>query len=116
MKFLALRMGDILKSIGMDFVQSSPDYVSLGPGNGEKDAIILCGVLQAMVDVGMCDEVYYYPLDVSISMLSRAIKRVTKEKLVNPSIKVKAMHSEFSNLEIFKLFTPTELPPICFLC
>lgn len=101
-KFLSLHIGDILKSIGMDFVQSSPDYVSLGPGNGEKDAIILCGILQTMVDVETHEEIYYYPLDVSISMLSRAIKRVTREKLVNQSIYVKAMHSEFSNLEIFK--------------
>ncbi len=70
------------------------DYVSLGPGNGQKDLDLITYWLGAGADL------YYYPYDISLPLVSQAVRRVC-EKTSRPAasrLHIKAVLADFSEL------------------
>src|SRR5438552_14437580 len=79
--------------------QKSIDYLSLGPGNGDKGLSILRGVARRMSITA--PEVYYYPFDINPHMISAAVTRVMSDRELRRRLKVKAVVSDFSELAAF---------------
>ncbi len=100
--FFQNHIDDILDVIGGDLVDNAPDYISLGPGNGAKDKMFLTKIMSRQ-KIKKTD-VYYYPFDISPTILSDAIKNVTKLKSLSDSIKIKAVVCDFS--VALKSFSP----------
>jgi hypothetical protein len=74
------------------------DYVSLGPGNGQKDADLVTYWLRHGADI------YYYPYDVSLPLVSRAVRTVG-EKIPRSAAErfhVKAVLADFSHLNTMR--------------
>lgn len=101
-EFFKNNLDDILDVIGEDIVNNAPDYISLGPGNGAKDKMFLTKIL-ARQSIKQSD-IYYYPFDISPTILSDAIKNVTKLKAISDNIKIKAVVCDFS--VALKSFSP----------
>jgi Histidine-specific methyltransferase, SAM-dependent/TIR domain len=70
------------------------DYVSLGPGDGHKDAVLVECWLESDSDL------FYYPYDVSLPLVSRAISTVrTKTGSATESgLHIKAVLADFKHL------------------
>lgn len=74
------------------------DFISLGPGDGALDMKLLLafGRYGALI-------ANYYPFDISIELLQRAVARIVKsppcQKL---NFKIKAIHGDFSHLTRYK--------------
>lgn len=54
--------------------QKKYNYISLGPGNGEKDGVTLKSILRHG------GEIKYFPVDISIDMLNQGIDYIYKDK------------------------------------
>ncbi len=70
------------------------DYVSLGPGDGKKDSHLVSHWLKAKSDI------IYYPYDISVGLVSRAIRRV-RNKATSKStgqLHIKAVFADFDHL------------------
>jgi Histidine-specific methyltransferase, SAM-dependent len=70
------------------------DFVSLGPGDGKKDAKLVRRWLKSGMDV------FYYPYDVSRMLVSKAISTVRESTPPTPvgQFRVKAVLADFSQL------------------
>jgi hypothetical protein len=89
----------IQKTLGRDDL----DFISLGPGDGEKDAQIIAHWIESLNT-----DVFYYPYDISPMLVSKAVQTVrdhtsgaAKEKL-----RIKAVLADFNHFkavsEVFK--------------
>jgi Histidine-specific methyltransferase, SAM-dependent/TIR domain len=84
---------EIKSAVGRDEI----DLISLGPGDGKKDVVML----KALAKVFKASDLYYYPFDVNPSMISHAM---TATRGVRPSledIQVKAILADFDSLPEF---------------
>lgn len=78
------------------------DLVSLGSGDGEKDNILLRELARALVG---SEKLYYYPIDVSDSLLVAAIHNSVGGGLQKEKIAVKAVVADFLRLpELQKIY------------
>jgi len=73
------------------------DFISLGPGDGQKDLTLLRALAEFASDKG---GLYYYPYDVNPSMISAAMRLIGTERRLK-KIKVKAMLANFDSLPQF---------------
>jgi hypothetical protein len=73
------------------------DVISLGPGNGRKDLLLL----RALAGREGASSFYYYPFDVNSSMISSSMKLVGGDARLE-DIKVKAILAEFDALPQFR--------------
>jgi SAM-dependent methyltransferase len=99
-QFIKQIRSDIVESIDPEVLRSSPDYISLGCGNGRKDRILLEQLLGQ--SNGTNSKTYYYPYDISSFLLSKAIREVCGSELLRGRIKIKAIEADFQNLPLFK--------------
>jgi len=89
---------NMLTLCGSDFSKCSPDFVSLGPGDGTKDLAFM----QAIVDLSGKYQGFYYPYDISFVLLLKAIEKVA-EAFERPSdLKGKAVLADFRSLRKFR--------------
>ena len=78
------------------------DYVSLGSGDGRKDAEIVTRWLETGADI------FYYPYDISLPLVSRAIRTVREQapSAATERLSVKAVLADFNQLntisEVFR--------------
>jgi hypothetical protein len=78
------------------------DYVSLGAGDGQKDASLVNYWL------GSGSDIFYYPYDISLPLVSRAIRTVRKKagRKAKKHLHIKAVLADFNHLatisEVFK--------------
>jgi hypothetical protein len=70
------------------------DYVSLGPGDGEKDA----GLINHWLDAGM--DIFYYPYDISRMLVSKAVYTVRENvpQAAKDRLRIKAVLADFYQL------------------
>ena len=115
-RFLNKYKSRIIENLGINFVKSSPDYVSLGPGNGIKDKILLGQLLTKMKSYNIDKPIYYYPYDINLYMLSRAVQTVASESNFKKRIKIKATCAEFKHLSSFKPVYNYRTEPNVFTC
>lgn len=92
----------ILACIGDQFVRQSPDFVSLGPGNGQKDRVFLKALFQCLKRQNIESQLYYYPFDISQNIISNAVHTVCNDGELRPQIRVKAMVADFGRLQHFR--------------
>lgn len=92
----------ILDALGPKFVESSPDFISLGPGNGHKDRVILRGLVRRLIDGGLAPELYYYPIDISPRMLTTAVRTVSSDADLSGRLRIKVAESDFENIAAFR--------------
>jgi serine/threonine protein kinase len=95
-RFIEQRRHAILESCGSEFLASLPDYISLGPGNGQKDK----SLISSLVSHAKGRKSFYYPLDISLMMLSRAVQTIASEKTNRSMICIKAVRSDFRDLNV----------------
>jgi histidine-specific SAM-dependent methyltransferase/TIR domain-containing protein len=90
------------KAIKRELGRDDFDFISLGPGDGKKDTALI----ESWLDAG--SDVLYYPYDVSLPLVSRAIRAVCKNTSKAPSstLRIKAVLADFYHLqtlgEVFK--------------
>jgi hypothetical protein len=85
------------------------DYVSLGPGAGEKDAALIGRWLDSGIDV------FYYPYDISMVLVATAIRKVRENIPRNASqrLRIKAALADFHHLQAMKeVFTYRDSPKV----
>jgi hypothetical protein len=100
--FFQDNVDNILDAIGNDIVTNSPDYISLGPGNGAKDKMFISKIIERQRVHN--SDFYYYPFDISSTLLSDSIRNVTKSKIISDAIRIKAVECDFSST--LKSFAP----------
>lgn len=92
--FLKKNIDQVVDSIGSKIITNAPDYISLGPGNGKKDQIILNKILSRQSVRG--SDMYYYPFDISPTMIASAIHTATSIRSIADSLKIKAIVADFT--------------------
>ncbi|MCX6851310.1 MAG: L-histidine N(alpha)-methyltransferase [Verrucomicrobia bacterium] len=95
-RFIEQNKDGILEACGADFLRSGPDYVSLGPGNAQKDKSLITSLIGHARD----SRAFYYPLDISILMLSRAVQTIASETQTRSLLRIKAIRSDFRDLKV----------------
>jgi hypothetical protein len=112
--FLRANLGEMLDAIDVDVIGVAPDIVSLGPGNGLKDRIILSAILQRQSAVR--NEAFYYPFDISANMITSAIRNIYTQSDIASRLHVKAAVMDFgSNLRSFSPVYQFRAEPNVFL-
>lgn len=101
MTYLQENVTDIIGAFPPAMFQSSPDFISLGPGNGYKDRTMLRGIASTLNDKGIADAIYYYPLDISPRILANAIENVATAFRSEGALRVKALLGDFEKLKVF---------------
>ncbi len=89
----------IFSAIGDDIITNAPDFISLGPGDGRKDRIFLSKLMDRQKSSR--SDMYYYPYDISPSMISAAINTVSKLTKARDRLRIKAIVADFSQLRSF---------------
>ena len=103
LQFIKNNAKKILNAIGDEVISLSPDFISLGPGNGEKDKYLLREMICLSKEkLDRPFDVYYYPFDLSIDLLKTSIKEVCESELNKDHLKIKAICADFSDLREFK--------------
>jgi hypothetical protein len=92
----------ILDALKNPFIGTSPDFISLGPGNGQKDRVLLKGLIKRLVEIGGTPELYYYPIDVSPRMLSTAVRTVSRDPDLARRLKIKVAEGNFEDIASFR--------------
>jgi uncharacterized SAM-dependent methyltransferase len=85
------------------------DYVSLGPGDGKKDAALISYWL------GMGVDLFYYPYDVSLPLISRAYHRVRTQapRSRTDQLHIKAVLGDFNQIDtLSEVFTHRTMPNV----
>jgi hypothetical protein len=100
--YLSANASKLLAACGKSFLASSPDVISLGPGDGIKDRIILNALARELDKDGNAHEMFYYPVDVSHRMLATAVHTIREDYSLSRRIKIKAFHSDFKHLSAFR--------------
>ncbi len=78
---------------------SEVDFISLGPGNGQKDSVILKELLRKAKSPGYT---YYYPYDVSGGLLLESMRTILARDLPLEKLRVKAIEADVAFLAEFK--------------
>jgi histidine-specific SAM-dependent methyltransferase len=91
----------LFSAMGDAFVKQSPDFISLGPGNGQKDRVLLRSLFRRLRDRNLPANLFYYPFDISHSLISTAVHTVSNDYELRPQIKVKAILGDFARLQDF---------------
>jgi Histidine-specific methyltransferase, SAM-dependent len=99
LQFVSNNVSDIITRV-LDHCKSQEvDFISLGPGNGQKDACFL-------TDLGRRTDpsqfTYYYPYDVSGGLLLEAMRNIMSRDLQLPKLRVKAIEADVSVLADFR--------------
>lgn len=111
--FLSGRGHELFQAMGDAFVESNPDFVSLGPGNGHKDRVLMRALLEARE--AQETDLFYYPVDVNRRMLGTAIQCLLSDTRVKDKIRVKAIHAVFNRLADFRPVFDFRLEPNLFV-
>lgn len=72
------------------------DIVSLGPGDGELDLMLLAA-FQKTATIA-----HYYPLDLSIELLQSSVRNIVRSAWLKKDFKIKAIHGDFTSLIRYK--------------
>ncbi len=89
---------EIVNSVLQNSKSQEIDFISLGPGNGQKDAVLLDEFCKNARENAF---VYYYPYDISGGMLLEATRTVINKKLPISKFKLKAIEADFQQLATF---------------
>lgn len=76
-------------------IDEAIDFISLGPGSGEKDKIIISNLINPKYVH------WYYPIDISSHLLFQTLKKITSE-FDDRKLKVKGIRANFKSLERLK--------------
>jgi hypothetical protein len=71
----------------------SLDVVSLGPGDGSIDALLLFKLRDLDVKIE-----YYYCVDISFDLLQHAVASLCQHPWLDKNIRIKAIHGDFTDL------------------
>lgn len=99
---LTTKSDAILSALGNNFLESSPDFISLGPGNGQKDRVPLRQIARRRVNRTVVHTPFYYPVDISFRMLATAVRTVHDEPEIRDRTKIKAIAGDFQKLSAFR--------------
>jgi Histidine-specific methyltransferase, SAM-dependent/TIR domain len=102
--------GKTLAKTIVDAVGNELDIISLGPGNGKKDLLLLRGLAR----LGDASKLYYYPFDVNEGMIATSMRLVGGDQQLR-KVQVKAMLAEFGALSQFKYVYQYRRAPNVFL-
>ncbi|HTA33954.1 MAG TPA: L-histidine N(alpha)-methyltransferase [Solirubrobacteraceae bacterium] len=94
----------------IDAVGDELDIISLGPGNGQKDLLLL----RSLARLRDASKLYYYPFDVNEGMIATSMRLVGGDQQLR-TISVKAMLADFSSLSQFKFVYQYRRAPNVFL-
>jgi hypothetical protein len=85
---------DLANLIGEKLDRDDFDFISLGSGDGQKDADLIKCWLESGADV------LYYPYDISLPLVSRAIRRVKQAvpSRARNNLRIKAVLADFNHL------------------
>ena len=97
--FFTKNTNKILEIIGDEIVVNSPDYISVGCGNGTKDKIFLNTLLGRQNNPR--EDVFYYPLDISTKLIAHSIINITSVPSIKSRLKIKAINADFYNIRSF---------------
>lgn len=101
--FISKNADEILDVIGGNVVENSPDFISLGPGDGRKDRYLIKSLIaRSNANQKLPTEVFYYPYDLSIDLLRQSIREVCRSDLNRQHLKIKAICADFSDAYDFK--------------
>lgn len=78
---------------------SGLDFISIGPGNGKKDAML---IEKLCSKVSQGQYVYYYPFDISSGFLLESMRSVLSKNINPTKYRVKAIESDVAHLATFK--------------
>lgn len=78
----------------------SIDFVSLGPGTGQKDQKLLAAFVARLERTDA--PLYYYPFDINPEMITTAVRRVTGDRDLTARLRIKAVVADFQSLTLFK--------------
>jgi hypothetical protein len=76
--------------------QKGLDFISLGSGDGEKDHVLLSGLVDAKASLT------YYPLDISDTLLVECVRNVQAQALDYADLKTKAIIGDFIDLQLLR--------------
>jgi hypothetical protein len=103
-RVLKKRLNRIIEIVSQNSVDPEIDYISIGCGDGVKDAHVL-SYLSRKISKGIDNEcIFYYPLDVSIHMIDAATAKMPKLPLLHESrsrIRVMGLLGDVSCLPSF---------------
>lgn len=89
----------LVDSIVAHCKSSEVDFISLGPGNGHKDAVFLDEFSRRARQLRYT---YYYPYDVSGGLLLEAMRNILARELPLERLRVKAIEADIAYLAEFK--------------
>jgi hypothetical protein len=115
LRFLESKAQETLEAMGAGFLSTAPDYVSLGPGNGQKDRILLKALLRYLDDHSIPPDFFYYPVDISERMIGKAIKTITADRALKNRFRIKGVHADFAKLSLFRPVVDYRPEPNIFL-
>jgi uncharacterized SAM-dependent methyltransferase len=92
----------IVQALGRNFHEVSPDFVSLGPGDGQKDRVLLRALVRNLRNINARTDLFYYPIDVSHPMLETAIRTMTRDYELAQHLRIKAVIGDFGNLTAYQ--------------
>jgi hypothetical protein len=85
------------------------DYISLGSGDGQKDANIVVSWLASGADL------FYYPYDISLPLVSKAIRNVRRKvpRRSKGTLRIKAVLADFNHLStVNEVFNHRDSPNV----
>lgn len=92
---------DIVKKIKSALDTKEIDLISIGSGDGEKDNIFLRELTKEMKSP---QYVYYYPVDISDTLITEAVKNSIGRGVDKNRIKIKALLADFEKLRDLRRF------------
>lgn len=98
LKFLDKVAEQVIGTIDAKVLESSPDFVSLGPGTGHKDVRLLTALLDRCGDN---KSLFYYPFDISKRMLESVHEKMVLTENLKRNIRIKCIEAEFDDLALF---------------
>jgi len=94
--------GRIMQSLGDKFLETSPDFISLGPGDGQKDLVLLRALVRALRKQNTRTDLFYYPIDVSHPMIETAVREMTRDLELAQHLRIKAILGDFGDLVAYQ--------------
>lgn len=93
--------GDIADAILAQTPNRHVDFVSLGPGDGKKDRMLIRAFFEASC-VPPVSSLYYYPYDINSQMITQSLKEIGEDAgIPRNRLRVKAIVSSFRVLTTF---------------
>jgi len=98
-KTISQNKSAIVKAILERANSTEVDFISLGPGNGRKDAILLDEFCRRARTNSF---VYYYPYDINSGMLLEAVRSVVHKGFPTSKLRLKAIEADVQQLPTFR--------------